>query len=70
MTIRKACSNPAHNAVLPLTAFGRNAASPDGFAYYCRACAAARQRQWKEANPEKVKQWRKRYKKQQKESQS
>jgi hypothetical protein len=33
----------------------------DGLSTYCRDCSAERQRQWKAANPLKVKQWRQKY---------
>jgi transposase-like protein len=38
----------------PVAAFGRNRQSADGLHYYCKPCAAARQREWAKANPEKV----------------
>jgi hypothetical protein len=38
----------------PVAEFGRNRQSVDGLHYYCRECAAARQREWAKANPEKV----------------
>jgi len=45
----------------PLREFGRNRQSADGLHYYCKECAAARQRQWAKANPSKVKQMRDAY---------
>ena len=41
--------------------FGRNRQSIDGLHYYCRVCAAARQREWAKDNPEKVKTMRRNY---------
>jgi len=38
--------------------FSANAQNPDGLAYYCRKCNAAKQRAWKQANPKKVKAWK------------
>lgn len=45
----------------PVADFGRNRQSADGLHYYCKPCAAARQRQWAKANPSKVKQMRASY---------
>lgn len=45
----------------PPTAFGRNRQSVDGLHYYCKVCAAARQRAWAAANPTKVKAMRAAY---------
>lgn len=41
-----------------MSTFGRNICNPDGLATYCRDCSAQKQRQWKAANPQKVKKWR------------
>lgn len=49
----KHCSRCGKN--LLLNAFGRNRQSLDGLHYYCKQCAAARQREWAKAHPEKVK---------------
>ena len=49
----KTCSSCGEN--LPLSAFGRNRQAPDGLHYYCKSCAASRQRRWAKANPDKVK---------------
>lgn len=38
----------------PLAEFGRNSARPDGVHIYCRACSAELAREWRRANPEKV----------------
>jgi len=45
----------------PLKAFGRNRQSPDGLHYYCKTCAALRQRAWASSNPAKVKAAKQRY---------
>jgi transposase-like protein len=45
---------PACNETLPIHAYGRNRQAKDGLHYYCKACAAARQRTWAKAHPEKV----------------
>ena len=45
----------------PLHAFGRNRSAVDGLHYYCRECAAERQRAWATANAEKLKHKRKVY---------
>jgi len=45
----------------PVTGFGRNRQSKDGLHYYCKACAAKRQREWAQANPEVVKRMRSNY---------
>lgn len=46
---------------LPISAFGINRQSPDGLNYYCKGCAAEKQRVWSKANPEKRKQTRQSY---------
>jgi len=35
----------------PASAFSKNRQNPDGLAYYCRTCNAAKQKEWKHANP-------------------
>ena len=45
----------------PVTGFGKNCQALDGLHYYCKACAAARQREWAKANPGKVKAMRAEY---------
>jgi len=37
----------------PVSAFGKNSQKKDGLHYYCRPCTAERTRQWREANPDK-----------------
>jgi hypothetical protein len=37
-----------------VTGFGKNRQSIDGLHYYCKPCAAARQRAWAKAHPDKV----------------
>jgi hypothetical protein len=46
---------------LLLTEFGRNRQSVDGLHYYCKECAATRQRAWALANQEKVRAMRAAY---------
>ena len=38
----------------PRSCFGRNRQSPYGLHYYCKPCAASKQRAWAKAHPEKV----------------
>jgi hypothetical protein len=45
--------------------FSKDAARADGLSPYCKSCAAARQRAWKHANPEKVKAAKRNYRKSQ-----
>lgn len=45
----------------PLTDFGRNRQSPDGLHYYCKTCAALRQRTWATNNPRKAKSIKEKY---------
>lgn len=45
----------------PVVSFGRNRQSVDGLHYYCKACAASRQRGWAKANPDKVRTMRSNY---------
>jgi hypothetical protein len=52
---------PSCESEKPVTAFGRNRQSVDGLHYYCKVCAAARQRAWAKAHPEKVKSMRSSY---------
>jgi hypothetical protein len=52
---------PDCKTVKPIKDFGRNRQSPDGLHYYCRECAAERQRQWTASNPGKVKTMRQAY---------
>ena len=44
-----------------LDEFSDNAQNPDGKAYYCRGCNAAKQREWKHDHPEEVRAARKAY---------
>jgi len=44
---------PPH--LVPKSEFTQDSRRDDGLCVYCKACAAARQRAWKRANPEKVK---------------
>lgn len=59
MKTHKTCSNC--RASIPIALFGRNRQTPDGLAYYCKSCAAIRQANWAEKNPDKVKQSREAY---------
>jgi hypothetical protein len=52
---------PSCKITKPVMEFGRNRQSIDGLHYYCRVCAAARQREWAKDNPEKVKTMRRNY---------
>lgn len=42
-------------------AFSLNRQTLDGLAYYCKPCNAEKQREWKHANPTKVKRMKRRY---------
>lgn len=55
----KSC--PDCKEVKPIVEFGRNRQSVDGLHYYCRHCAAARQRAWTATHPEQVRAMRKNY---------
>ena len=46
---------------LPITSFGVNNQAPDGLHYYCKECAAEKQRVWVSNNPVKAKQVRQSY---------
>ena len=50
---------PAH--VVAKDQFTADKTRDDGLAVYCRSCAAARQRAWKHANQEKVRESKRRY---------
>jgi len=56
---RKHC--PDCKQGLPLADFCTNRQSKDGLHYYCRKCAAARQRLWASKHPEIVKRMRAEY---------
>jgi hypothetical protein len=45
----------------PLEAFGRNRQAVDGLHYYCKTCAALRQRAWATSNPSKIREAKDRY---------
>lgn len=59
MTRVKSC--PSCKVAKPVVEFGRNRQSIDGLHYYCKTCAAKRQRAWAKANPEKVTAMRRSY---------
>lgn len=45
----KTCSSC--DKTLPVGEFGRNRQTPDGLMYYCRTCAAEKQREYRKNNP-------------------
>lgn len=45
----------------PVTAFGHNRQTPDGFMYYCRTCNALKQKAFRAANPDAAKAAKQRY---------
>ncbi len=47
--------------VLVLSEFGKNVARADGQAVYCKKCAAASQKAWRQAHPDKVRAAKKKY---------
>jgi len=53
---RKVCSACRND--LPVTAFSRNRAQPDGFANQCNTCLNASRRRWNEKHPEYQQAWR------------
>jgi len=59
LTRSKYC--PDCEAPRPISCFGRNRQSKNGLHYYCKECAAARQRKWARDNPETVKRMRGEY---------
>ncbi len=52
-------NQPPH--IVAKSDFSMDARREDGLCVYCKTCAAARQRAWKQANPDKVKQAKKVY---------
>lgn len=55
--VTKRCSNC--KITMALSGFHKNRARSDGFANYCKECAADNQRQWAKKNPDKLKEnWR------------
>jgi hypothetical protein len=52
---------PCCEAYKPVAQFGRNRQAVDGLHYYCKLCAAARQRAWALAHPETVRAMRRSY---------
>ena len=60
-TPRKQCS--CCKEKLPLRRFGRNRQARDGLHYYCKECAAKRQRGWAKNNSEIVRRMRNDYRK-------
>lgn len=45
----------------PLSAFGKNIQAKDGLHYYCKACAALKQREWARNHTDTVKRMRQDY---------
>lgn len=52
---------PSCNTAKPEEAFGRNRQTPDGLMYYCRECAALKQREYRKANPDAAAQAKSKY---------
>jgi transposase-like protein len=52
---------PTCKKAKPVAEFGRNRQSLDGLHYYCKECAAARQREWSSAHADKVRTMRRVY---------
>ena len=50
---------PAHTK--PLSEFSTNSARPDGYAAYCKVCAALSQKKWRQDHPEQVRANKKKY---------
>lgn len=50
---------PMH--IVAKTEFSSDSSREDGLSVYCKSCAAARQRAWKQANPAKVREAKKDY---------
>lgn len=46
---------PCCGQTLPVSSFGRNRQAKDGLHYYCKSCAARKQRSWAKTNPAKIK---------------
>lgn len=46
---------------LPLSEFGNNRQTPDGLMYYCKPCAAEKQRIFRKTNPAAAKAAKERY---------
>ena len=53
---------PCCGNVLPPIAFGRNKTTKDGLSSYCRSCMRDKQKQWKINNKEKVRGWKRAWK--------
>ena len=52
---------PPKKGPQPVTAFGKNRSAKDGLHYYCKACAAEKQRAWAASHPEKISEMRTNY---------
>jgi hypothetical protein len=46
---------------LPVSDYGSNRQTPDGLMYYCRACAASKQRSFRKTNPDSAKASKQKY---------
>jgi hypothetical protein len=55
----KTCSSCRESK--PESEFGKNLQTPDGLMYYCKHCAASKQRSFRRENPDSAKASRKRY---------
>lgn len=63
MTTKACPGNPPDQQphVEDVSMFSRDRSRKDGMAPYCRTCAAARQRAWKQAHPDKVRAAKQKY---------
>lgn len=55
----KTCSSCGRDK--PISEFGKNRQTPDGLMYYCRTCAADKQRAYRVANPQAAMEAKRRY---------
>lgn len=52
---------PSCDKSKPESEFGLNRQTPDGLMYYCRTCAAEKQREYRKANPDAAKEAKAKY---------
>lgn len=52
---------PSCNKSKPESAFGNNRQTPDGLMYYCRECAADKQRKYRATHPDAAKEAKAKY---------
>lgn len=45
----------------PVSEFGKNRQTPDGLMYYCRTCAAEKQREYRKNNPDAAMESKRKY---------